>query len=142
MDPEAVGKIAGPRGMMMWALYHGQLEEFTVDVAAGSTGQYDTQLRLSRMTQLLTVAQQVNLAVQAPLFDLAAIARELVRLNKVRRPERYIRADVEAALRGPAGMMPVAPGVAANAGVAPGASAPPMGVGVPQPEPAVEGAPM
>jgi hypothetical protein len=142
MDPQRVAELAGPLAGLMWSLYGGRLDEYSVSVAAGSTGDRDTQQRLGRLNQVMQRGAALNAAYGAPIVKLGELFREFLRLNKIRRPERFLNSELLRAAETP----PVGPATAsaplAVGPVAPAALPPPVeGAGVPGGETAAEAGP-
>lgn len=96
-DPECVAKLVGKMQGMLWSLYAGNAEDFlreySVGIAAGSTGERAAQQRIQRLKDFLGAIISRNERLMSsgapPRWDEDAVIVELARANKLRRPERY-----------------------------------------------------
>lgn len=97
MDPEKVRAIAGDNAYWLWLLHAKDaddfLNEYSVGVAAGSSGQLAKKERMQRMARFLAMAKDENASamqmMQPPIWDTTAIADEMVREDNVRNPDRF-----------------------------------------------------
>lgn len=136
---DVVANISGPLGATLWQMHAGNhedlLREYSVGVAAGSTGQRMQRERLQRLERLYGKGVDLNKNYGAPVVNLVEIALEEARLDKNRRPERYFNmalvAQLEAPPPPPAPMG--APAMPGQPGVAPAGPPPVQNVQPPQP---------
>lgn len=142
-DPEKVRAIAGDKAAMLWQLHAADPEDFlceyTVGVAAGSTGQRAKRERMDRFSRFRQSANEENQnAMQSgkpPIWDTDQIMVEMVREDNVRNPDRFRFPPApppQPMMAGPGGPPPMpgqapAPQPGMSGPVAPGAGMPPPG---------------
>lgn len=118
VSPEKIAKIAGRNEALLWSLYAGQaddfLAEYSVGVAAGSTGERARAQKLKKLTEWYQAGVEYNgrrIQMQSfPDFDEREVLLEMGRINNIRRPERNFREEPP-----PAPLAPPMPGPMAGA---------------------------
>lgn len=157
MDPEKVKKLAGDKAYWLWILDANNpddfLNEYTVRVAAGSTGQLAKQDRMQRMDRFYQRATGENAVLMQrglpPGWDTDAIMEEVVREDNIRNPDRFRLAPPPMMIPGmmPPGVQQGAgggvppPGVAMGPGAAPQGGPPPAPPMPPPNAPPAQGGP-
>ncbi len=93
MNPETVAKIAGKPAAWLWMLDGNNPDDFrcdyTLGVAAGSSGQLARQERANRFNRFRNVALNDNQVAGHPIWDVPVITEELIREDNVRNPDRF-----------------------------------------------------
>ncbi len=110
--PEIIAKIAGRDVGLLFSLYGANaddfLNEYSIGVAAGSTGERAKQKRIQRLREHLNDCMLRNdRAMQRgepPIYDEDALIVEIADQNGLRRPERYKLPPPEPAMQQPAMM--------------------------------------
>lgn len=120
MDPQKVQRIAShPLAGLFWQVYAGDPDdlecEYSIGIAAGSTGERHKQQKISRLREAMNDGMGLNQAYGGPVVDLLTMWLEVQETNGMRRPERYL-GPLGMQLRQQGnmmpGMMPMAPGPA------------------------------
>lgn len=149
VSPEKIAKIVGQNEALLWSLYAGNaddfLSEYSVGVAAGSTGERARAQKLKKLADWMEAGVAYNgrrlamIPPQFPDFDEKQVLLEMGRVNNIRRPERnFIEAPPPAVMPPP----PVVDPAAAAAGAPDPAPPGLQGPGPVNPaEPAVPGLP-
>jgi len=139
ITPDLVRKVAGDKAALLWSLEASSAEDFvaqyTVGIAAGSTGQRARREKLDRMERLRQAGHQENQALigtgRPPAVDTLQIMREQAREDNIRNVDRFMLPGAQApmAVPGvpPGPFPPGAPGAApqlAGPGAVPAPGAP------------------
>lgn len=114
LAPERVAEIAGLKAGLVWSVWAGNPEdltsEFSIGIAAGSTGERATQQKIGVLERELDRAMRINSAYAAPVYNLIEYSKEIARLNKIRRPQRFMNEAVVQQILNPQPMLAPAPG--------------------------------
>ena len=95
--PETVASVAGMDAALLWQLYAGNpqdlVSEFSIGIAAGSTGERAKQKRMERMERMYQRAVGENQAALSigmiPPYDTQKMAEDIWREDGIRRPDKY-----------------------------------------------------
>ena len=98
VPPEKIARVVGKKAALLWTLHTGDAEditgEFTVGIAAGSSGERAKQQRIERMQREIDQAGKLNADRGAmgmpPKFDIEQMMLDLWKQDGQRRPERYV----------------------------------------------------
>ncbi len=97
VSPEVVANVAGMDAALLWQLYAGNPQdltsEYSIGIAAGSTGERAKQKRMERMERMYMRAVAENQAAMAlgmtPPYDTQKLAQDIWKEDGIRRPEKY-----------------------------------------------------
>jgi hypothetical protein len=91
---EKIARIVGQQNAMLWDMFDGDIEElhclYSITIAAGSTGADAKHKKLQEMERQLKLMDGINATQPTPVFDTVKFALEILKLDDLPHPERYI----------------------------------------------------